>query len=196
VESVQEAFLARSRMLVTAEFVEALLGRDGTARDEAELLAWLCENVVGAANKRQAARYFISHLGSIRFEKEFRSGADTPTQRLVLLASMQKSIGRTGLDPSDLALLRTKLGELGGLVEADIKLSATLLASQAPVAHRLTMLLKLAMGEAAPLGPAADRARGAALKLLRSDTTRAELAAAPAQLAQVREMIQAAGLAA
>jgi len=34
------------------------------------------------------------------------------------------------------------------------------------------------------------------MKLLRSDAARAELAAAPAQLAQVRDMIQAAGLAA
>jgi len=54
----------------------------------------------------------------------------------------------------------------------------------------------LAKGEAGPLGPAADRARGAALKLLRADAVRAELAAAPGQLAQVRDMVQAAGLAA
>jgi len=61
---------------------------------------------------------------------------------------------------------------------------------------RLSLLLRLAAGGAAPLGPAADRARAAALKLLRSDRARAELAARPEQLAQVRDLMQAAGLAA
>ena len=195
-ETVQEAFAARSRTLVTSEFVEALLGRNGTAREETELLLWLSENVVGAVNKRQAARYLASHVGSLRFETEMRGGTDSPAQRLAVLAVMQKGAGRDGLDPSDLAQVHAKLGELGGLLEADIKLSAALLASQAPVTHRLTLLLKLAVGDAAPLGPAADRARAAALKLLRNDATRAELAASPGAMAQVRDMIQAAGLAA
>jgi hypothetical protein len=64
------------------------------------------------------------------------------------------------------------------------------------VLHRLSLLLKLAAGEAAPLGPAADRARAAAMKLLRSDAARTELAATPGKLAEARGMIQAAGLAA
>jgi hypothetical protein len=195
-ENVQEAFAARSRTLVTAEFVEALLGRDGAARDEAELLIWLSENVVGAVNKRQAARYLASHVGSLRFEKEMRAGADSPAQRLALLAAMQRGAGRAGLDPADVVPIQAKFGEVGGLVEGDARLSLALAQAHAPVMHRLNLLLKLAVGEAAPLGPAADRARAAALKLLRSDATRAELASIPGQLVQVRDMLQAAGLAA
>ena len=61
---------------------------------------------------------------------------------------------------------------------------------------RLTLLLKLACGEAAPLGPAADRAKAEALKLVRLDDTRAELARSPERMAEVRTLIQAAGLAA
>ena len=195
-ESVQEAFATRSRMLVTAEFVEALLGRHNAARDEAELLLRLCENVVGPLNKREAARYLASHIGSLRFEKEMRTGADSPAHRLALLAGLQKATTRVGLNPSDLAPIQAKLGEVGGLVEADARLAAALVHASAPVVQRLDLLLRLAMGEAAPLGPAADRARGAALKLLRTDSARAELAAAPELLARVRDMIQAAGLAA
>lgn len=195
-DSVQQAFGARSRMLVTPEFVEALLGRERPAREETELLLWLCENVVGPANKRQAARYLVSHVASLKFEKELRDGFEPPGQRLVLLAGMQKAAARTGLDPADLAVVQTKLGEVGGLVEADVKLIASLAQASAPPAHRLTILLRLAAGETAPLGPAADRARAVALKLLRNDAVRAALAAAPEQLRQVREMIQAAGLAA
>jgi hypothetical protein len=195
-ESVQEAFAARSRMLVTAEFVEALLGRDNTARTEADLLIWLCENVIGAANKRQGARYLVTHLGSLRFEKELRTGAEAPGQRLALLASMQKAAARAGLSGADLAPVQAKLGDVGGLIEADIKLTQAIAGAGAPVIHRLGLLIRIATGEAAPLGPAADRARAAAMKLLRTEAARAELAAAPGGLTQVRDLLQAAGMAA
>ena len=62
--------------------------------------------------------------------------------------------------------------------------------------HRLSLLLKLACGEAAPLGPAADRARAEALKLVRHDDVRNELMKSPEQVEAVRELIQQAGLAA
>jgi hypothetical protein len=195
-ENVQEAFAARSRTLVTSEFVAALVGRDGNPREEAELLVWLCENVVGGANKRQAARYLASHVGQLRFEKEMRSGAAPPAQRLSQLALMQKSVARAGLDAADVTAIQAKIGDVGGLLEADVKLTAILAQAHAPVLHRLNLLVKIATGEAAPLGPAADRARAVAMKLLRSEAARTELASTPGGLAQVRDLIQAAGLAA
>jgi hypothetical protein len=195
-EGVQEAFTARSRTLVTAEFVEVLLGRNGSAKQEADLLIWLCENVIGGANKRQAARYLASHVGSLRFETEMRAGAEPPSARLAALAAMQKAAGRAGLDAGDVTAIQAKIGEVGGLLEADVRLVGALLQAQAPVMHRLNLLVRLSMGEAAPTGPATERARAAALKLLRSDSVRAELAAAPGQLAQVRDMLHTAGIAA
>ena len=68
--------------------------------------------------------------------------------------------------------------------------------ADAPAVHRLTVLLKLATGESAPIGPASNRARSEALKLVKLDETRAGLAAAPEQMRQVRDLIQQAGLAA
>jgi hypothetical protein len=85
---------------------------------------------------------------------------------------------------------------VGGLIETDVRLTQSIAQAQAPALSRLGLLLRLATGDAAPLGPAADRARAAALKLLRSEATRSELAAAPGQLGQVRDLLQAAGLAA
>ena len=195
-DSVQEAFAARSRMLVTAEFVESLLGRGRAAREEADLLIWLAENVIGPLNKREAARYLASHVGSLRFERELRGGADSPAQRLTLLAGLQRAAARAGLIAADLTPIQAKLGDVGGLVEADAKLCAAIVQADASVTHKLNLLLRLATGEGAPLGPAAERARAAAVKLLRTDAARAELSAAPETLAQVRDMIQAAGLAA
>jgi hypothetical protein len=196
IEDVEDAFINRSRMLVTGEFVEAYLGREGSPREEIEALIRLVENVIGAANKRQAARWLAAAVGALKFEKDMLYGPDSPPFKLAVLADLQRAAARAGLVPEDLAPLQIRLGELGGLIEAEAKISFSLVGATAPLMHRLTLLLKLAVGESAPAGPAADRARAAALKLLKSDEARTEMAAAPELLERVRDMIQAAGLAA
>lgn len=191
-EDIHNAFSARSKMLVTSDFVEALLGTEMTAREEVEALIRLAENVTGAANKRQAARYLSANVAALRFEKELRYGADSPASRLASLAALQRSLQRVGLVAEDAAPVLTKLGEIGGLIEADGKLVALLAKAPAPAVHRLNLLLRLAVGEAAPLGPAADRARAEALKLVRNPDLREELSKAPDALERVRAMMQAA----
>ncbi|HZZ34212.1 MAG TPA: hypothetical protein VFE03_00710 [Caulobacteraceae bacterium] len=195
-EDVQEAFIARSKMLVTGEYVEAYLGPDASPREEVEALVHLAENVIGGANKRQAARWLSAAVGALKFEKDMRYGPDSPALKLAVLANLQRAAARAGLVPEDLAPIQAKLGELGGEVEADAKLTHALIGAQAPVIHRLSLLLKLAVGEAAPVGPAADRARMAAFRLLKTEEARAELAEAPEALGRVRDMLQSAGLAA
>lgn len=195
-EDVQSAFSARSKMLVTGEFVEAYLGSGKSAREEAEALVWLTENIIGAANKRQAGRWLKAVIAALRFEKEFRNSTDGVAGRLAALAALQRGCSRCGLVPEDFEPIQLKLGDLGGLVEADARLTAQIARASAPALHRLTLLLKLATGESAPLGPAADRARSEALKLVRQEDTRTELASAPDQMETVRDLIQRAGIAA
>jgi len=195
-EEVQTAFAVRSKMLVTGDFVEAYLGQGMTAYEEVEALVWLTENVIGAANKRQAAGWLKAIIASLRFEKEMIGGDENPGARLVQLAALHRSVGRCGLVPADYEPLQEKLGDLGGHVEANAKLSLTVARANAPLLHRLTLLLKLAAGENAPMGPAANRARAEALKLFRMDETRIEIAKAPDQGRQIRDLIHAAGLAA
>jgi hypothetical protein len=176
--------------------VEAYLGSGKTAREEAEALVWLTENVIGAANKRQAGRWLKAVVSSLKFEKEFRNSGDGVAARLTLLADLQRAAGRCGLVEEDADPIRIKLGDLGGLIEADARLAQQLAKANTSAVHRLTLLLKLASGESAPLGPAADRARAEAVKLARHADTRQELAGAPDQVEQVRDLIQQAGLAA
>ena len=195
-EDVQAAFSARSKMLVTSDFVEAYLGQGRSAREEAEALIWLTENVIGAANKRHAGRWLQAVITALRFEKEFRAGPESPAARLAVLAALQKSAGRCGLAPDDARPIQETLGELGGVIEAEARLSASIARAEAPAVHRLTLLLKLATGESAPLGPAANRARTEALKLARGEDVRAELAEKPEQVETVRDLIQQATLAA
>ncbi|HEX7759482.1 MAG TPA: hypothetical protein VF459_08270, partial [Caulobacteraceae bacterium] len=151
-EDVQQAFANRSKMLVTAEFVDAYLGHNASPREEVEALIKLVENVIGGANKRQAARWLSTAVNALKLEKDIRYGPDSPATRLAALAALQKGLQRCGLVDEDLAPLSAKLGELGGHIEADSRLCNALLAAPAPVVHRLNMLLKLAVGDAAPLG--------------------------------------------
>jgi len=195
-EDVQSAFSTRSKMLVTGEFVESYLGSGKSAKEEAEALVWLTENIIGAANKRQAGRWLKAVIASLRFEKEFRSGADGVAGRLAVLAVLQRSAARCGLVAEDFEPIQEKLGNIGGLMEADAKLTAQLARANTSAIHRLTLLLKLASGETAPLGPAADRAKAEAMKLVRHEDTRVELSGAPDQVEAVRDLIQQAGLAA
>jgi hypothetical protein len=190
-DDVTAAFAARSKSLVTAEFVESYLGENRTAVQEAEALVWLVENVIGGANKREAGRWLSAVVSSLKFEKEARGGDEGPATKLAKLADLQRSIARAGLQPEDYEATKSKLGELGGIVESEARLTAQVARAGVPAVQRLVMLLKLATGEAAPLGPAADRAKAEAMKLVRLDETRAELVQSPERAAQVRDLIQA-----
>ena len=197
VEDVQAAFVQRSRMLVTSDFVEAYLGGgERTAREEIEALVWLVENVIGGANKRQAGRYLAAGVSALRFEKEFRYGPDTAAVKLQKLAALQRAVARGGLAAEDYIPIQAKIGDVGGLVEADARLVPTLAKTPASPAQKLLLLLRLAAGETAPAGPAADRARQEAMRLVRQEETRAELAANPERMDQVRSLIHQLGVAA
>lgn len=195
-EDVHTAFATRSTTLVASDFVESLLGKNRSAREEVETLAHLAENVTGAANKRQAARWLGANISALKFEKEMRYGPDTPPAKLLALAGLQRGIDRLGLPDEDRDLLKAKLGDIGGHVEADARLITLLTRAEAPIVHKLSLLLRLAIGEAAPLGPAADRARTEALKLTRAPELRQEIARSPQAADKVRELLKVAGLAA
>ena len=195
-EDVQNAFVQRSKTLVTSNFVDSYLVGRSSALDEAEALVRLAENVAGGANKRAAARWLAATVTALKFERELRFGPDTPAVKLAALAVLQRNVLKAGLTEGEADDIRARIGEIGGWVEGDARLIALIARAEAPPAHRLTLLLRLAAGEAAPLGPAADRAKAEALKLLRAAKTRAALAAAPDALERVKTLMAQAGLAA
>jgi hypothetical protein len=195
-DNVQAAFSARSKMLVTRDFVETYLGEGRSAHAEAEALIWLTENIIGAGNKRDAGRWLASLVFSLRFETEYRDGEAPPAMKLAQLARLQKAAGRCGLIEETYRPIQDRLGEIGGMVESDNRLVLMMANADAPALQRLTVLLKFACGETAPLGPAADRARAEALKLARHAETRAELTEAPERVDAIRDLIKHASLAA
>jgi hypothetical protein len=189
-EDIQAAFTVRSKTLLNGEFIEALLGRDRSAREEVTILIRLAENVMGAVNKRQAARWLSANITALRFEKELRQGPDTAVSKQAALAVLQRTVCRSGLVREDYEPLCAKLGELGAQVESDARLVTMLVRAPAPLAQRLSLLVRLAMGEAGPTGPVADKARLEALKLARAPEARDELAASPETMDLLKGLVQ------
>ena len=197
-DEVQTAFNERSKAIVTADFVAAYVKPCETVLCEAEALTRLCENVTGTANKRSAARWLSACVGSLRFETEMRtpSASQTAAQKLGVLAGLQRAVRACGLNERDDAEINAAIGSVGGSVEAEAKIVAMVARSPAPLPQKLSVLLRLAAGETAPSGPAADRAKAEAIKLFRAPESRAALSAAPETLAPLKGLMRAAGLAA
>jgi hypothetical protein len=188
-EDIQVAFTTRSKTLLNGDFIESLLGRDRSAHEEIKMLIRLAENVMGAVNKRNASRWLNANISAMRFEKEMRQGPDSPVAKLSHLAMLQRSLTRSGLVREDYEPLCAKLGEIGALVEADTRLLTMLVRAPAPLPHRLQLLAKLAMGEAGPTGPVADKARLEALKLAKDPSSREQLASSPQTMDLIKSLL-------
>ena len=196
-EEVQDAFVQRSKTLVTADFVGTYAASCKSAVDEAAALVRLCENVTGAANKRAAGRWLSACVGALRFETEQRGGPpNLAAQRLAGLAVLQKGVRAAALGEKDEAEISGRIGAVAGMVEADARLVAQVAKSPLPPVRRLSVLLKLASGETAPFGPVAERARAEAIRIFKTPDARAALSAEPEALAPLRPLMKAAGLAA
>ena len=188
-EDIRDAFIQRSSMLIGAEFVTAVVADTKSAEDEVRALLRLAENVTGAANKNQAAQWLVGAVTALKLEREMRGARDQALSKLAALAEMQKAIGRVDLPESEKVMLNNRLGDLGGLVEQDAQVTASLLRSALPPVQRLTLLVRMAGGEIAPSGPAAQRAKDAALKLSKDPGIRGDLARSPDLIAKLKPLM-------
>jgi hypothetical protein len=190
-DDIREAFIQRSSMLISAEFVTAAVAGATNATEEVRALLRLAENVTGQGNRSQAAQWLVGAVTALRLEREMRNSAEPPGNRLAVLADLQRAIGRVDLPDADRQALIKRLGDLGGMVETDAGLVAQLTRSTMPPLQILTHLLRMALGETAPLGPAAVKAKDAALKLGKSPDLRAELAKSPEVIEKLRPLMMA-----
>jgi hypothetical protein len=196
-EEVQNAFVDRSRSLVTPDFVASYVQSCATVLAEAEHLTRLCENVTGAANKRAAARWLSGCVKSVRLEAELRQstpGGSNASQKLLTLARLQRSVRAVQLGEIDEREIAASIGTLGGTLEADAGLISQIARASAAVTQKLGVLLRMAAGETAPLGPAADRARTEALRMLRASEVKEALSVEPEASAALNALMPAAGI--
>ena len=195
-EEAQLAFAERSKALVSADFVEAYVGGCPVPLDEVNLLVRLCENVTGGSAKRSAARWLSAAVTALRFERSLRESDVGAGQRLATLAELQTRVRACELTEKDETDIAEALGRIGDAIEADGRVVLQLSRARAPVGQRLTLLLRMASGLSCPTGPASERAKAEAMKLLRHADSRTELSSEPQTLAALRPLMQSAGLAA
>ena len=195
-DDIKEAFVERSKRLVSSEFVTSLLETAETPVEEADRLIWLCENMVGAANKRQAARWLSQIVGAAKFERHMRETTQSTAQRLLALAQMQGRVAAAALVEQDGEEVNQKLGLIGSQIATDVRLLAHILRGGGSAMQKFSMLLSFAAGQSAPFGPLSEQAKAEAMKMLRDPAVRMGLSSQPAVLATLKPMMQAAGLAA
>ena len=189
-DDVREAFVERSKMLVAAEFVDSYLRQVHSPVQECLDLIWLLENVTGGANKRAAIRWLLATVTSLRFEGEVLSGsASSPGARLLHVAEIYREAARAGGDVAGASEVLQRLSEIGGRIEAENKVVSLVSKSGASPSQKLTALLKMATGETAPPGPAAERARGSVLKLAADPEIRAALAEDADSMRRLRQVV-------
>ena len=189
-DDVREAFSERSKMLVASEFVEAYLRKSSSAVQEALDLIWLLENVTGGGNKRQAIRWLLATVSSLRFEGEALSAASSsPGARLLHIAEIYRDTVRAGGDVAGNGEVLHRLGDLGGRIEAENKIVALIVKSGASPMQKLAALLKMATGESAPPGPAAERAKAAVLKLAAAPDLRTAISEDPDNFRRLKQVV-------
>jgi hypothetical protein len=66
-----------------------------------------------------------------------RFGPDSPAQKLATLAAIQRAVQRAGLVAEEAGPILSKVGEVGGLIEADSKLVSTVARAPAPSLPRV-----------------------------------------------------------
>ncbi|CAM3309509.1 hypothetical protein [Asticcacaulis taihuensis] len=193
-DDITEAFADRSRKLVSADFITNLLETAETPAEEADRLIWLCENMVGAANKRQAARWLSQIVGADKFERHMRESQQSAAQRLLSLAQMQGRVAAAALIDQDGEEVTRRLGLIGNQIATDVKLLAHIQRGGASPMQKFSMLLSFAAGQSAPFGPLSEQAKAEVMKMMRDPALRSGLSAQPQILATLRPMMQAAGV--
>ncbi len=188
-ENVREAFVERSKMMVASEFVEAYLRETHSPIQECLDLVWLMENVTGGANKRQAIRWLLATVSSLRFEGQMLSNASSPSARMLHVAELYREAAHASVGVSGSNQLLARLAELGGRIEAESKMVSLIAKSAASPAQKVTALVRMATGETAPPGPAADRAKASVLKLATDPEVRAALAEDAESMRRLRQLV-------
>jgi hypothetical protein len=195
-EIISQALSDRSKIVVMSDFVEGLLSVTKTSSEEIDQLMILCESVYGASAKRQAARWLLSSLGSVKYEREIRDQGQSVSQRLGHLSKMQWRVLEMGLSEADSEAVTQKIGHISEMIAQDTNLIPHMIKATPDRIKRLSVMLGFATGQSAPFGPISDQARLEVMKLIKNPDVRRELASQPAMIAVLRPLLLQTGLAA
>ncbi|ESQ78538.1 hypothetical protein [Asticcacaulis sp. YBE204] len=195
-DEIGNAFIERSKMLVSSAFIESLQEGVDDVIEGIERLLWLGENVAGPVNKKQAARWLMSSLTAQKFERDLRDPKRPAGQKLAQLAALQKRVVKAQLGEKDTEDAVARLGHVGHLIAQDVHLIAHIVKGAKSPMQRVMALLSFATAQAGPDGALAEEAKAEVMKQLRSPEVRTSLMSDPGALANLRPLLVRAGLAA
>lgn len=169
VETISEAFIMRSAILVQPEAIDALTTPAADPGDALRRLVTVEAAIVGPQNKAKLASFLRGHLGMHATERHFAYEAKTPIlARLSELADAQRRVDKSGFTASDKAAIAAAIGQLAANAEEQSALFDKLLARRAPPLDKAAGLLRLIEQGVLPAGPVCEAAKSRARKLLKT----------------------------
>ncbi len=157
-EDLIAAFTLRSKRLVTAEGLGRHIG-DAPADEKLEALLFVEENIIGAENKRQLAKFLMPVLTSAAFDAQFSNPKVPVLTRLQRLAQLQARVLRSGFIDVTRGELAAKLDFIAARIEANGRVLEAIEARNTSHVEKAQALLRLATGGVLTEGTLSARAR-------------------------------------
>jgi hypothetical protein len=157
-EDLIAAFTLRSKRLVTAEGLGRHIG-DAPADEKLEALLFVEENIIGAENKRQLAKFLMPVLTSAAFDAQFSNPKVPVLTRLQRLAQLQARVLRSGFIEVTRGELAAKLDFIAARIEANGRVLEAIEARNTSHVEKAQALLRLATGGVLTEGTLSARAR-------------------------------------
>jgi len=162
-EDLIGAFTLRSKRLVTNEMVSEHLQEAGGVNEKIERLLLIEENIIGAENKRQLAKFFPPIITSPGFEQVYLFAKTPVLERLQRLVDLQKRVNRSGFQDVQKQEICDALDKVACEVESRSKLLESIDAKSAGSIEKAVAVLRLITGGAITEGQLSERARNLVL---------------------------------
>jgi hypothetical protein len=158
-EELIGAFILRSKRLVTNEMVSEHLAEAGGVNEKIERLLLIEENIIGAENKRQLAKFFSPIITSPGFEQYYLFGKLPVMERLQRLVDLQKRVQRSGFQDVQKQEICDALDKIACEAAGRSKLLESIDAKPAGPVEKAVAILRLMTGATITQGRLSDQAR-------------------------------------
>jgi hypothetical protein len=135
----------------------------GGVNEKIERLLLIEENIIGAENKRQLAKFFPPIITSPAFEQVYLFAKTPVLERLQMLVELQKRVNRSGFQDVQKQEICDALDKVACEVESRGKLLESIEAKSAGAIEKSIAILRLITGGAITEGQLSERARNLVL---------------------------------
>ena len=167
IENLTEAFLIRSRRLVTQDAIGAYLEDVRSPIERISKLIELEENIVGEHNKRSLAGFILPITQSVQLEGLILDEKVQITQRLQQICTLQRAAQSSQLDRDNKNEIVQQLGRLAERAEDRAQLFRAVELKRAPSADKALSVMRLREAGVIPDGACWSAARNLVRKLMR-----------------------------